>query len=201
MNGRVLTRVVAISIMLGFTLAPAWAEPEPGYSKGHGSGYGRGHGMTGRHASTGHLLRGLLGSQKEFGLTEEQVSKLKAIQLDLDRTRIKTEADIMVAERELEALVEDDKADLSAIEGKLKQSEMLEVSLRMAAIKARRDVMAALTPEQSQRIKAVHERMKMMPYKDEKGAAMGHGRMRERGHGGPPKTEPKKDTEKQESKP
>lgn len=201
MNGRVLTGVVAMSMMLGFTLAPAWAEPEAGYSKGHGSGYGRGHGMTGRHASTGHLLRGLLGSQKEFGLTEEQVSKLKAIQLDLDRTRIKTEADIMVAERELEALVEDDKADLSTIEGKLKQSEMLEVGLRMAAIKARRDVMAALTPEQSQRIKAVHERLKMMPYRDEKDAGMGHGRMRERGHGGSSKMEPKKDTEKKESKP
>ncbi len=201
MKGRVLTVVVAMSIILGFALTPAWAEPEPGYSKGHGSGYGRGHGMTGRHASTGHLLRGLLGSQKEFGLTEEQVSKLKTIQLDLDRTRIKTEADIMVAERELEALVEDDKADLAAIEGKLKQSEMLEVSLRMAAIKARRDVMVALTPEQSQRIKAVHERMKMMPYKDEKGAVMGHGRMRERGHGGSSKTETKIDAEKKESNP
>lgn len=201
MNRRVLTGVVAMTVMLGFTLAPAWAEPEPGYSKGHESGYGRGHGMMGHHASTGHLIRGLLGSQKEFGLTDEQVSKLKAIQLDLDRTRIKTEADIMVAERELEALVEDDKTDLSAIEGKLKQSEMLEVGLRMTAIKARRDVMAVLTPEQSQRVKAVHEKMKMRPYKDEKGAGMGHGMMRERGPDGPSKTEPKKDAEKKESKP
>lgn len=201
MSGRMLTGVVAMTVMLGFTLAPAWAEPEPGYSKGHGSRYDREHGMGGRHASTGHLIRGLLGSQKEFGLTEEQVSKLKAIQLDLDRTRIKTEAEIMVAERELQALVEDDKADLAAIEGKLKQSEMLEVGLRMAAIKARRDVMAALTPEQSQRIKAVHERMKMMPDSDEKGAGMGHGMMRERGPGGSSKMEPKKDTEKKESKP
>ncbi len=157
--------------------------------------------MTRHHASTGHLLRGLLGSQKELGLTEEQVSKLKAIQLDLDRTRIKSEADIMVAERELEALVEDEKADLAAIEGKLKQSEMLEVGLRMAAIKARRDVMAALSPEQSQRVKAVHERLKMMPDRDEKDASMGRGRTRERGHGGSSKTEPKKDAETKESKP
>ena len=183
MNVRTLIGVVAMTVLLGFTLAPAWAEPEPGYSKGHGSGYDRGHGMMGHHASTGHLIRGLLGNQKEFGLTEEQVSKLKAIQLDLDRTRIKTEADIMVAERELEALIEDDKTDMSAIESKLKQSEMLEVGLRMTAIKARRDVVAALTPEQRQRIKAVHERM------------------RERGPGGSSKTEPKKDEEKKESKP
>ena len=201
MNARVLTGVVAMTVMLGFTMAPASAEPEPGYSKGQGSGYGRGHGMTRHRASTGHLIRGLLGSQKEFGLTDEQVSKLKAMQLDLDRTRIKSEADIMVAERELEALVEDDKADLAAIEGKLKQSEMLEVSLRMAAIKARRDVMTALSPEQSQRVKAVHERLKMMPDRDEQDAGIGHGRMRERGHGGSSKTEPKKDAEKKESKP
>ena len=134
-----------------------------------------------------------------MGLTEDQVSKLKTIQLDLDRTRIKTEADIMVAERELTALVEDDKTDLAAIEAKVKQSEMLEVGLRMTAFKARRDVMAILTPEQSQRIKAVHERI--MQYKDEKGAGMGHGKMKEGGPGGPPKAEPKQGGEEKEPKP
>lgn len=200
MNVRVLTGGLAVMGMLGLSMQPVWADREQGYSKGHGGGYSRGHGMRSHDASTGHLLRGLLGSQKEMGLTEDQVSKLKTIQLDLDRTRIKSEADIMVAERELTALVEDDKTDLAAIEAKVKQSEMLEVGLRMTAIKARRDVMAILTPEQSQRIKAVHERM-MMQDKDEKGAGMGHGKMREGGPGGPPKAEPKEGGEKKEPKP
>jgi Spy/CpxP family protein refolding chaperone len=197
MIAKVLTGVCALLLGSAFSLQPVLANPpDQGYSKGHaggserehGGGYGMGMGMSGHHATTGHLLRGLLRSQKEIGLSEDQVTKLKAIQLDLDRTRIKTEADIMVAERELSSLVEDSKADLGTIEAKVKQSETFQTSLRMTAIKARRDAMAVLTPEQSERVKIVHERMKNM------GEMMGE-------HGGPPKGHPKKDEPKKESKP
>lgn len=186
MNVRVLTGGLAVMVMLGLSMQPVWADREQGYSKGHGGGYSSGHGMRSHHASTGHLLRGLLGSQKEMGLTEDQVSKLKKIQLDLDKTRIKMEADILIAERELQSLIDDEKSDLGAIEAKLKESEMMEVGLRMAAIKVRRDVMALLTPEQSARIKAVHER-RMMERKSEMGESKGPGA---------PKAEPKKGAEK-----
>ena len=136
------------------------------------------------HESAGHYLRHLLKHPKEIGLTADQVAKLKAMQLDLNRTRIKAEADIQVAELELAAMTEDEKTDLSAIEAKVKQSEMLEVGLRMAAIKARRDAVALLTPEQREKEKAEHEKMMRQ---------MGGG-----GHGGPPKAEPKKDPEKKD---
>lgn len=129
-----------------------------GHGRGYGKGYG-GHGMGG-HSGAGHLIRSLLKYAKGFGLTDEQVAKLKALQLDLDRTRIKTEADIMVAERELQALLEDEKSDMAAIEAKVKQSEELEVGLRMAAIKAKREAKALLTPEQREKLKAAHDRMK-----------------------------------------
>jgi len=177
MSYGIMKKLVTVAALLSLSLAPAWADEEKGHGKeyggGHGccGGHGGGHGMGGHHASTGHLLRGLLQSQKEMGLSDEQVAKLKAIQLDLDKTRIKAEADIMVAERELQALIENDKTDLSAIEDKLKQAEMQEVALRLSAIKARRDAMALLTPEQSQRVKAVHEAM-MQKYKD--GPKAGH---------------------------
>nr|MDH4358173.1 periplasmic heavy metal sensor [Nitrospira sp.] len=61
----------------------------------------------------------LLKHEKEIGLTEEQIKKLKAIELDYDRMHIKAEADIHVAERELRALAEDEKTELSAIEAKV----------------------------------------------------------------------------------
>jgi Spy/CpxP family protein refolding chaperone len=54
--------------------------------------------------------------------------------------------------------VEDEKTDLSAHEAKVKQSEMLEVGLRMLAFKARRDGLAVLTPEQREKGKAAHEK-------------------------------------------
>jgi Spy/CpxP family protein refolding chaperone len=156
---------------------------EPGYGHGGGKeGYGsRGHGMGMMHSSTGHLIRHLLKHEKEIGLTGDQVTKLKDIQLNLDKTRIKSEADIQVAERELRALTDDEKSDLGAIEAKLKQSEDLQVQLRMTSIKTRRDVMALLTPEQRAKEKAEHEKMLEQHKEGRKGHGSGttnpHGAM------------------------
>ncbi len=144
-----------LMLVLGLSLQPVWADGGHGYGKGYGH---EGHGLM-HHGGTGHYLRHLLKHQKEIGLTEEQVSKLKALSLDLDRTRIKTEAEIQIAERELASLVHDEKADLSAIEAKVTQSESLEVGLRLAAIKAGREAKALLTPEQRDKEKAEHEKM------------------------------------------
>jgi protein CpxP len=161
---------------------------EPGYGKeGHGDGGHSsmgGYGMGMMHSSTGHLIRHLLKHEKEIGLTADQVTKLKDMQLNLDKTRIKSEADIQIAERELKALTEDEKSDLGAIEAKLKQSEDLQIGLRMTSIKARRDVLAMLTPEQRTKEKAEHEKM-MQQHKD---AGKGHGTP----HGGAMKDNPHK---------
>ncbi len=178
-----LMGILAAALILGGGFPAAWADKEGGEQdkaasgahgkasgKGHGSGYAKGHGSMhgghgygrmGHHGSAGHFLRGLLKYGQGFGLTDEQTSKLKAIQLDLDRIRIKAEADIMIAEREAQALQEDEKSGLAAIEAKIKQAESMEVTLRMAAIKAKRDAQAVLTPEQREKVKAMHERMKM----------------------------------------
>ena len=127
----------------------------------HSRGYGR-HGMgmrMGFHGSTTHLIHHMLKHEKNIGLKEDQVSKLRELQLTLDKARIKTEADIMIAERELQALVEDEKSELSVIESKIKQSEELEASLRVTAVKARREALGLLSPEQRQKVKSDHREM------------------------------------------
>jgi periplasmic protein CpxP/Spy len=175
---------VSALVMAGaFTLAMGTAgvsANEPGYGHGGKDGYGsRGHGRMGAHgmgmmhSSTGHLIRHLLKHEKDIGLTADQVTKLKDIQLNLDKTRIKSEADIQVAERELKALTDDEKSDLGAIEAKLKQSQELQVQLRMTSIKTRREVLALLTPEQRAKEKAEHE--KMMQQHREGGRGHGSG--------------------------
>jgi periplasmic protein CpxP/Spy len=182
-----VTLGVASVFALAVGMSMVWAN-EPGYGK---EGYGNGghssmggHGMGMMHSSTGHLIRHLLKHEKEIGLTAEQVTKLKDMQLNLDKTRIKSEADIQIAERELKALTEDEKSDLGAIEAKLKQSEDLQIGLRMTSIKTRRDVLALLTPEQRTKEKAEHEKM-MQQHKD---AGKGHGSP----HGGAMKDNPHK---------
>jgi periplasmic protein CpxP/Spy len=136
----------------------------PGHASADGGhaamrSYEGGFGMGEHHQTAGHLFRHLLKHQKEIGLNAEQVTKLKGLQMEFTRTRIHAEADINVAEAELAALAEDDKADLAALETKVKQSEALRSGLRMAVIKAKRDALAVLTPEQREKQKAEHEKM------------------------------------------
>lgn len=189
--GIIVTLGVASVFALTVGISTTWAN-EPGYSKeghgsgGHSSGHSSmgGHGSSMMHNSTGHLIRHLLKHEQDIGLTAEQVTKLKEMQLNLDKVRIKTEADIQVAERELKALTEEEKSDLGAIEAKLKQSGALQVGLRMASIKARQDVYALLTPEQRAKEKSEHDKA-MQQHKD---AGKGYSNP----HGGPMKGHPHK---------
>ncbi|MBI3806274.1 MAG: periplasmic heavy metal sensor [Nitrospirae bacterium] len=171
----IVTLGVASIFALTVGMSTAWAN-EPGYGHGGGghSSMG-GHGSSMMHNSTGQLIRHLLKNEKDIGLTAEQVTKLKEMQLNLDKTRIKTEADIQVAERELKALTEEEKSDLGAVEAKLKQSADLQVGLRMTSIKARRDVYALLTAEQRAKEKTEHEKA-LQQHKDAgKGYSNPHG--------------------------
>ncbi len=185
-----MTRTSRLLLHLGFasalTLAAgfsgAWAN-EPGYGHGGGKdGYGGGshgamgsHGMGMMHSSTGHLIRHLLKHEKDIGLTAEQVAKLKDIQLNLDKARIKAEADIQVAERELKALTDDEKSDLGAIEAKIKQSEAMQTALRMTSIKTRREVLGLLTAEQRAKEKTEHDKMMQQHKEGGKGSGNPHG--------------------------
>lgn len=164
MHAKIVIGAVAILGLAGWYVQPALANSEhgsSGYIHGYSSDHHRCEEMVRhgeRHAHVADHLRHLLKHQHEIGLTEDQVKKLKAIELDYDRVSIKTGAEIHIAERELRALLEDERTELAALETKVKQSEMLEVGLRMAAFKARRDALAVLTPEQREKAKAAHER-------------------------------------------
>ena len=141
---------VLSGVMLASALAftPAFAD----------TGYGA-HGGSGTHGSyTSHYVQHFIRHQKEIGLNDEQVSKLKALSLEWDKTRIKGLADIEIAEREADAMMHDEKADLAAIESKLKDVAMKEVNLRVTALKMRRDARSVLTPEQREKDKAEHQK-------------------------------------------
>lgn len=190
-----MNRWIGFTAMIVLLIAPPlWADEPRGGPMEQGKGYGEhGRGVKGRHGGAGHFLRHLLMHQKEIGLSEEQVGKIKTIQFELDKTRIRTEADIQVAERELHELIRDDKVDLASIEAKLKQGASLEVSLRLASVKARREALALLTPEQREKEKAEHEKMMKMrgEHRMKEMEGMGHGMQPGGGPGGQPKEAPK----------
>ncbi|HSQ52233.1 MAG TPA: hypothetical protein VLL94_13330 [Nitrospiraceae bacterium] len=130
-----------------------------------------------------HYLKHLLKHAKEIGLTSEQIGKLKALQLDFNRTQVRMEADIKIAGLELYALLEEEQAELSAIQAKVDQLKKVEGALLLAAIKGKRDAMAMLTPDQRAKDRAQLEKMKSGG-EGQHGGGMGHGAMGGSGHGG-----------------
>lgn len=115
------------------------------------------HGGHGHGSMTSHLLRHLLKNKQELGLTEEQIAKLRTVALDADRARIRAEAEVKVSERELRAMMWDDKTQLSAIEAKVKEKESFDATVRIIGIRAGRELMGVLTPEQQAKQKALWE--------------------------------------------
>lgn len=116
-NIRIIS-VISLIAMLGWGVQPSLADPGQEDSHAYASEQRCGEETRGYRAHPAEHIRHVLKHQKEIGLTEEQVKKLKVIELDFDRGWIKSEAEIHVAERELLALVEDEKTDLAAIEAK-----------------------------------------------------------------------------------
>jgi periplasmic protein CpxP/Spy len=121
-----------------------------------------GHDQSKQDEHSGYDLKHFLKHGKEIGLTSEQISKLKTMQLDLGRAQARAEADIKVATLELHALVEDEKADSAAIQAKVDQLKKAEGGLLVMAIKSRRDAMALLTPEQREKAHAMRDNMMEM---------------------------------------
>jgi Spy/CpxP family protein refolding chaperone len=118
-----------------------------------------GHDQSKQDEHSGHDLKHLLKHGKEIGLTSEQISKLKTMQLDLSRAQVRAEADVKVATLELHALVEDEQADSAAIQAKVDQLKKAEGGLLFTTIKSRRDAMVILSPEQREKYHAMRDKM------------------------------------------
>lgn len=119
-----------------------------------------GHDQGGQDEHSGHYFKHLLKHAKEIGLTPEQISKLKTMNLDLNRTQARMEAEIKIAGLELQALLEEEQAEFSAIQARVDQLKKAEGALLLAAIKSKRDAMTLLTPEQREKERAHREKMK-----------------------------------------
>lgn len=124
---------------------------------GHAKG---GHDKGEQHDQSEHYLKHLLKHAKEIGLMPDQIAKLKAMQLDFKRADVRLEADIKIAQLELQALIEDEQSDVSAIETKAEQLKKAEGAHLIADIKSKRDATALLTPEQREKDRAHLEHMK-----------------------------------------
>ncbi|MCP9452212.1 MAG: hypothetical protein NNA23_05965 [Nitrospira sp.] len=160
--------VASVLLIVSLTGSPALAD------QGHGQmGHG-GHDPEEQADHSGHYITHLLKHAKEFGLTAEQIAKLKTLQLDYKRTEARLEADRKIAKLELDALLEDEKTDLAEIQAKIEQLKRSEGALLFSAIKAQQSAKVLLTPDQREKDRAHREQMKRES-KRQRGGGMGGG--------------------------
>lgn len=158
------------ALIVALTTFPVFAD------EGHGKKGHSGHDQEEQHDHSGHYLKHLLKHAKEFELTQEQIGKLKAIQLDFKRSEARLEADAKVAKLELDALLDDEQIDLKAIQAKVEQLKKSEGACLFEAIKSKRTAMALLTPDQREKDRAHREQMKSKS-EGQHGGGMGKGGM------------------------
>lgn len=173
-----MTRTQWMVVTVGVLCVIGASYPSSFAAQGHGQMQHDGHDQEEQDDHSAHYLKHLLKQAKEIGLTQEQIGKLKALQLEFKRTEARLEADVKIAKLDLQALLEDEKADLGAIQAKVGQLKNSEGACLFAAIKSKHNAMALLTPDQREKDRAHREAMKS-EHQGQHGGGMGG-----MGHGG-----------------
>jgi Spy/CpxP family protein refolding chaperone len=110
---------------------------------------------------TGHR-RGMLGQKyhyfidfRSLNLDEKQNDALKEIENDTAKELIRKKADMLIAQIELQELLEKDTVDLKAVEKKIIQIEALKTEAQLIVIKSIQIMKTKLTPDQLKILKKI----------------------------------------------
>lgn len=94
------------------------------------------------------LADAMLDVAEELELTDTQVETIRDAERQSRRDAIGRNADIQVAEMDLDDLYGADEPDLAAIEAKLREISELEIAAEMSGLQLRQQLRGVLTPEQ-----------------------------------------------------
>jgi Spy/CpxP family protein refolding chaperone len=97
----------------------------------------------------------MLRNRQELGLSSEQVQDLENLRDGYQREAIRYQADIRIAEVELQSLLKADAVDLERVKVKLQEIEHLTTELRLARIRAIGQGKALLSSEQHEKLQAL----------------------------------------------
>ncbi len=112
------------------------------------------YGMMGEKEKMGCCKTGFfLCCKDKLELMDKQVETLKSIKIDFLKNKFKMEADLRIADLELQNLMQDDKAALKEIEAKLRTVEKLKTDMKLSHLKALRKAKEVLTEEQKEKMK------------------------------------------------
>ncbi len=93
-------------------------------------------------------IRNLINHKDELGLTDKQTAALKSLKSSLEKESIMKQAELRVAEIDLDDLLSQDKVNMSSVESKLKQIQALQTEIELSQIKAQLKARGLLSSEQ-----------------------------------------------------
>jgi Spy/CpxP family protein refolding chaperone len=91
----------------------------------------------------------------ELNLSPNQVQNLETLRDEFQREAIRYDADIRIAELELQKLLRAESVDLEQVRPKLQEIEHLKTELRFARLRTIQQGKALLSPEQQNRLEAL----------------------------------------------
>ena len=101
------------------------------------------------------LVSIMLSRRDELGLSPQQVEAFERLRSDFQREAIRRDADLQVAEMDLQALRRQEPVDLGQVEAKIREIERLRADFRVAQVRVIEQARAQLTIEQRERLRAM----------------------------------------------
>jgi Spy/CpxP family protein refolding chaperone len=98
------------------------------------------------------LISTMLRNREKLGLSAEQARNLEQLRDDFQKESIRKEADLRVAEMDLNALLETRPVDMAKVEGKVREIERLRADLRLARIRTIEKGKDQLTRDQRKKL-------------------------------------------------
>lgn len=163
MNRLIVWKTVVSGLLLLALAVPAQAQMgmmKGGMKGGDDDGKGMMKGM----GMAGEMMGGMLDDSHMLwkhlaglGLDDAQQKKVREIRLEAQKEIIRRKADHQISRIELDDLLKQDQVDLQAVQRKLMENGSIHSSMLFAGIKAREDIKAVLTPEQREKLAAMHK--------------------------------------------
>ena len=97
----------------------------------------------------------MLRNRQQLDLSPQQVQDLEGLRDGYQRQAVRSEADIRVAEMDLQRLLKADPVDLEQVKATLQEIERLKTELRLERIRAIEQGKALLNPNQREKLQAL----------------------------------------------
>ena len=144
----------SISLMMAAVALLAFSVPAPGFSqmkdmsmKEHSEGHGQMMGM-GKMDRMGDMMGMCIEHADELGLTDDQVMKMKPVNIDMQKKQARFKADLKIAEIELMEIMEVKDFDLEKANSAAKKMEEIKTVHHLEMLKAMKEMRSILTDEQ-----------------------------------------------------